>query len=1027
VKLSIAFTVDSVPFTRAVVDGQTSLGGSESAMLGLARALAQRGHTVHILATKLADDAMGVDRWGVTWIPYEQIDAMNAFYEWDVLVALRHPLVFGLHRKARLRVLWNQDLLDTDSYLNTVMSVAWALDKVVYVSEYHRTQWEDRLPELKALGSVTRNGFDPAHVPAKGTIVKDPNRIIHISRPERGLAPLLEMWPTFKRAHPHAELHLCRYSSMYDQGPGSWSDTCAMFDRHVARVNEDVGGITYLGELNKAQLFQAIADAAVMWYPGVATFAETSCIAAVEAQANGTPFVGSWRGALPETNPSAILIEGDPFSKAYQEQSMAAVARLLDGCFKNSFDYRRRQNEGLAHVESYTYAAIAVEWERWIEATFRARYEANTLGVLRQLLHYDDHAAAKIVAREIATNYVVAHGVPDKPGLPASPGGHYAPTSYVEAVYAEALCDRVIRGEDQVADDYAARALDPLTELHEFEHQRHGRMVRVVEKLKGATRVLDVACGSGAFALGIARTFPDVHVTAVDYAEHNIAAGKAAAEQLGIVDRITWICEPVWDYNRNGLSDWFLQFAREQEPFDAVWCGEFIEHVGDTQALIAGVESVAVPGAAIVLTCPQGPLSEYLERHVPYNRGHVHCFGQADLSAVFGKKQGITVEHLPWGFDSPRGSRCGQWLISYQNSDAPAGERPYAQHVLTTRPKATLSIGIIAANAEHDITRCLDSIWPIADEIVIGNAGGKDRTVELAQRYATRKIRIVDVTAVADHPDGFSGVRNEVLAQCTGDWHLWIDTDEQLIGTGALWHYLESGPFLGYSIHQNHLQLDAPNHYDKPIRLFKRTPDVQFYGCVHEQPQQGDCNGDIHPSLEVFDVQIAHTGYLTHTIRRRKMLHRNLPLLEQDQQRFPDRELGKLLVLRDYINLADMDCEIHRAPLTPRAKAFALKALALFVERFDSPSHKLHDLARPFYERALQLLELGTEMEFAFAGRRGGLQGSRAKPQRFWVRSPEEMQAIVHHHVDKAAAKMRPVTIRLDPIVPKVEPEAVAV
>src|SRR5690606_29967739 len=99
---------------------------------------------------------------------------------------------------------------------------------------------------------------------------------------------------------------LCRYSSMYDaQG---WGRICAQFDREVAAVNAAVGGIEYLGELGKPAPYRAIAEAAVMWYPGVASFAETSCIAAIEAQACGTPFVGSHKGALTETVPYGVLV-----------------------------------------------------------------------------------------------------------------------------------------------------------------------------------------------------------------------------------------------------------------------------------------------------------------------------------------------------------------------------------------------------------------------------------------------------------------------------------------------------------------------------------------------------------------------------------------------------------------------------------------------------------------------------------------------------------------------------------------------
>jgi hypothetical protein len=59
-----AFIVDSVPFTTAVRDGETSLGGSESACLGLAHALATRGHDVHIFTTQL-DPMRGPDAAGV--------------------------------------------------------------------------------------------------------------------------------------------------------------------------------------------------------------------------------------------------------------------------------------------------------------------------------------------------------------------------------------------------------------------------------------------------------------------------------------------------------------------------------------------------------------------------------------------------------------------------------------------------------------------------------------------------------------------------------------------------------------------------------------------------------------------------------------------------------------------------------------------------------------------------------------------------------------------------------------------------
>ena len=121
---SWAFLIDSVPFTPAVIAGETSLGGSESACLGLARALQARGHDVHVFATKLAPDAPSTDAAGVVWHAMDDFAAMNVFIEWDVAVCLRWWAPFAGAIRARLRILWNQDLLLPGSTQASVMSCA---------------------------------------------------------------------------------------------------------------------------------------------------------------------------------------------------------------------------------------------------------------------------------------------------------------------------------------------------------------------------------------------------------------------------------------------------------------------------------------------------------------------------------------------------------------------------------------------------------------------------------------------------------------------------------------------------------------------------------------------------------------------------------------------------------------------------------------------------------------------------------------------------------------------------------------
>ena len=81
------------------------------------------------------------------------------------------------------------------------------------------------------------------------------------------------------------------------------------------------------------------------------------------------------------------------------------------------------------------------------------------------------------------------------------------------------FCDRVIAGQDQPAEVYAAHALaDPLAEWESSPRFHHAANL-----LDVATNVLDVACGNGAFAIGLLKAYPAMRVVGVDYAEGNIA------------------------------------------------------------------------------------------------------------------------------------------------------------------------------------------------------------------------------------------------------------------------------------------------------------------------------------------------------------------------------------------------------------------------------------------------------------------------------------------------------------------------
>jgi glycosyltransferase involved in cell wall biosynthesis len=82
-----------------------------------------------------------------------------------------------------------------------------------------------------------------------------------------------------------------------------------------------------------------------------------------------------------------------------------------------------------------------------------------------------------------------------------------------------------------------------------------------------------------------------------------------------------------------------------------------------------------------------------------------------------------------------------------------------------------LSVAIVTFNEEANLARTLASVaW--ADQIVIVDSGSTDRTLEIARSFNA---------TVLDRPwPGFAAQKNFALSQCSGDWILSLDADEEL-------------------------------------------------------------------------------------------------------------------------------------------------------------------------------------------------------------------------------------------------------
>ena len=81
-----------------------------------------------------------------------------------------------------------------------------------------------------------------------------------------------------------------------------------------------------------------------------------------------------------------------------------------------------------------------------------------------------------------------------------------------------------------------------------------------------------------------------------------------------------------------------------------------------------------------------------------------------------------------------------------------------------------LSVVIITNQEEENISRCLDSVKTLADEIVVVDSNSQDRTVEICRSYGCR---------VFTHDfEGYGKQKQFAIDQASNNWVLSLDADE---------------------------------------------------------------------------------------------------------------------------------------------------------------------------------------------------------------------------------------------------------
>ena len=230
-----------------------------------------------------------------------------------------------------------------------------------------------------------------------------------------------------------------------------------------------------------------------------------------------------------------------------------------------------------------------------------------------------------------------------------------------------------------------------------------------------------------------------------------------------------------------------------------------------------------------------------------------------------------------------------------------------------------LSLCMIVRDEQANISKALDSLTGIVDEIIVVDTGSKDETKEIVRKF---NAKIIDI----DWEDDFSKARNAGLRHATGDYILCLDADEYIdprerIKLALLKMTLPSARDVAFRVkidmedtdeEMSAYRLPSTIQPDYPVRLVPARKEICFKGDAFESMDKSIT--DLGIKMETSELfKITHSG-----TDRKWREARKEPAVEKIYYTNPDPgtalkaalynlKLGNISVALKWLDLAQFD------------------------------------------------------------------------------------------------------------------------
>lgn len=320
-------------------DRRIGVGGAELALFTVLEGFVNRGYDV-----TLFNDPKVPQETPIRQVPRSMIARDKNF---DIFIVFRSPSPIVNTIKAKNKIWWSCDQATVGDFKAFIKQV----DHTVLISETHAGSWWHRY----RIEDNPRTPISIIDLPIRindymglGEI-REENKFIFTSVPDRGLMLLLYLWKHIKKEVPEASLHI---TSDYRL----WGMARAEVD-YYRSLSKGLEGINYLGAIPRDELVRLQLSADMLLYPCI--YEELFCIACAEAQVAGAFPVTSNTGALKTTNITSGLL-GRVHDNNFKTLFLDKVLELLDN--REALEKERTTMRAKA-IERFSIDRILDQWE----------------------------------------------------------------------------------------------------------------------------------------------------------------------------------------------------------------------------------------------------------------------------------------------------------------------------------------------------------------------------------------------------------------------------------------------------------------------------------------------------------------------------------------------------------------------------------------------------------------------------------------------------------------------------------------